>query len=176
MKSEMRNEKGKMRNIRVCDGYRNSYFSSHQGFTLIELLIVFGLIGMLTSIGIVSFTSYSNAQSVQTATADILNLVTTAKSRAISQVKPPECENRTLSGYTVMFTNPRYVLLVVCGGNVYELKSQELPTGVSFASGTPAQVTFAVPSGTSTQNTIYITGYGKNRSITISSTGSITTN
>lgn len=152
------------------------HFSSPNGFTLIELLIVFGLIGVLTSIGIMSFTSYTNAQSVQTASADVLHMITTAKSRSISQVKPPECENRTLSGYRVTFTNLQYSLSVVCGGNVYQLKSQELPTGVSFAAGSAAEVDFAVSSGVSRQSTITITGYGKNRSITVSPTGNISNN
>lgn len=150
--------------------------SSPRGFTLIELLIVFSLIGILTSIGIVSFTSYANAQTVQTATADVVTMLTTAKARAISQVKPPECANRVLAGYVVTFTNPRYVLSVVCGGNTYQILSQELPAGVSFGSGTASQVLFAVASGSSADRIVTLTGYGKNRSIVISPAGTITAN
>ncbi len=151
---------------------------SQKGFTLIELLVVFAIIGILTGVGMASYASFANGQSVQAASADMVNTLSTAKSRAISQVKPPECAGRTLSGYEVVLTipGPQYALQVVCGGNTYRMKAQDLPSGVTFATGSATRVFFNVSSGSSTPANLIITGYGKTKTITISTTGNIGTN
>jgi prepilin-type N-terminal cleavage/methylation domain-containing protein len=150
--------------------------SFRKGFTLIELLVVFTIVGILTSVGIASYASYNNNQSVRNAKSDVLNMLSTAKSRAISQAKPPQCGTTSLTGYRVNFATPQYSLVALCGGTTYVLSTQDLPSGVTFAASSASSVTFAVSRGTSTQNAVTLTGFGKTSTINISSTGNIMSN
>lgn len=156
----------------------NFQLSINKGFTLIELLVVFAIIGILTGVGMASYGTFANSQSVQSASADVVNTLTTAKSRSLSQVKPPQCAGRTLSGYEVVLTvpGPQYALQVVCGGNTYMIKAQDLPSGVTFGTGSSTRVFFNVSSGASTPASLVVTGYGKNKTITVTATGNIQTN
>lgn len=151
-------------------------FSTFKGFTLLELLVVFGIIGILTGISIASYSTFNNTQSLQSAVRDVQNMLSTAKSRAISQVKPDVCGEAPLSGYQVVFSNPSYTLQVVCGDTNHIIKTQSLPMGVSFAGGSAATVFFAISQGTSAPSVVTLSGYGKTKNITISSTGNIGTN
>jgi prepilin-type N-terminal cleavage/methylation domain-containing protein len=153
-----------------------SHLSSSKGFTLIELLIVFSITGILTGIGMASYSSYNNNQSLNNASADVLNMLTTAKSRSISQVKPPQCGNTSLTGYRVTFVSSQYVLHVLCGGTTHVLRTQDLPLGVTYATGSSTSITFDVLRGTSTPGLITLSGFGKNKNISVSSAGTISTN
>jgi prepilin-type N-terminal cleavage/methylation domain-containing protein len=147
-----------------------------KGFTLIELLIVFAVIGILTGIGMASYSSYNNTQSLQTSSSDVVNMITTAKSRAISQVKPSQCGSAVLVGYRVNFASPQYSMHVLCGNTSYLLQTKDLPTGVTFATGSSASVTFAAFRGTSSPGTVTLSGFGKTKNISVSSAGTITSN
>lgn len=91
-------------------------FLTRRGFTMIELLVVIAIMAVLTSLGIASYASYNGTQVVQTAGADVLNLLNTAKSQAISQVKPSDCGDNPLTGYQVDIdtTSQQYTLTAVC--------------------------------------------------------------
>lgn len=154
----------------------NFQISNPKGFTLIELLVVFSLIGILTAVGIASFSNFSNNQSVQNASADVLNMLTTAQSRAVSQSKPSQCGTNALRGYRVTFAAPTYTLSVLCGTSTYVVKSQDLPNGVTFATGSTSTFTFAVLNGTANPGTVTVSGYGKNEVISVSAAGTISSN
>ena len=150
-----------------------------KGFTLIELVVVFALIGVLTSIGVTSYTVYNSTQTIQIATGDVLNLLSTAKSRALSQVKPPQCAGKTLSGYQITITAPgsSYAMTVQCGGNSYLIESRQLPPNITFVGGSTASIIFGVSSGTSANPAIInMTGYGKTKTISVQTTGNIISN
>ena len=68
------------------------------GFTLIELLISFAVIGVLAAISTVSFVTYNQSQALSNSAKDIQQMLTVAKSRAQSQVKPDSCQGALL-GY-----------------------------------------------------------------------------
>lgn len=192
MKLEMRNEpplaslasggklKVKKKRFRSLFGL-TSYFShptSHfrRGFTLIELLVVFAVVGILTSVGITSYSSYNSTQLMKSTQSDVANMLSTAKSRSISQVKPPECEGLSLEGYQVRFTVPgtQYVLQVRCSGNTYDLQTRNLPSNVSFESGSLELVPFALSTGTvATPGSITISGFDASKRILIEGTGNI---
>ena len=153
-------------------------FSIQRGFTLIEILIVFTIIGVLTSLGIAAYASYNSLQVVQTSASDVGNMLTTARSRALSQVKPSTCGTNVLSGYQVDLSQSgsSYTLSAVCGSK-QPMKTSSLPPQVTFDVSTPASVFFAVSSGTvATPATIKVNGYGRTKTITISGTGNVSIN
>jgi len=146
------------------------------GFTLIELIFVFSIIALLTISSIASFTAFNKAQVLQGAATDVGTMFNTAKSRALSQVKPTSCGTQTLLGYRVTITiaTAQYQLSVVCGTNTYIVETKTLPSGVTFVAGSATQVTFSVSDGTVlTPGTVTINGNGSTKTITISKTGNI---
>ncbi|HSX40636.1 MAG TPA: prepilin-type N-terminal cleavage/methylation domain-containing protein [Candidatus Saccharimonadales bacterium] len=67
-----------------------------KGFTLIELLIVIAVVGLFSTLGVAAFIQYNHSQALGSATSTVVNMLTTARSRAQSQVKPqnpqlPDC-------------------------------------------------------------------------------------
>lgn len=151
----------------------------NKGFTLIELIVVFGTIAFISTIGIASYVNYSQSQSIQAATQDLVTTIQLAKSRANSQVKPPlsYCQGQ-LDGYSVVISilNNQYSLDVVCGGNVYPLSTTKLPNNIRFDQATTSvtKLFFAIITGAVEGNgTIAITGYSKTKCITIDSVGII---
>lgn len=149
-----------------------------RGFTLIELMVVFALMGLIVAGGVVSYSSYNKKQGLQMGAADMVNILTSAKAKAISQVKPPECDGKTLGGYQVKITQSGadYYLLVVCDGASYPLSSKKLPQDVLFGTGSLSTITFAVSSGTSpTPGKVVITSGTESKTIIIEGSGAIRT-
>lgn len=103
------------------------------GFTIVELIIVFSIIAILSSIGVVASVNYSRAQSLEAATQDLKTILNQAKSYAQSQYKPPECNNNALEKFRLELdrSDNEYTLWVVCSGLQTIVQSQ-LPSDVSF--------------------------------------------
>lgn len=136
------------------------------GFTLIEIIVVFTIIAILSLIGVAAFVGYGRSATLQNAASDISSTLLLAKSRAISQVKPPtsqvpQCNGQTvLNGYKVVFcptsssniicdSNNSYVLGVVCSSTTcsdslcsnitpQKIQSKPLPQNITFDSGSTA--------------------------------------
>lgn len=147
------------------------------GFTVIELIVVFAIVAILSTIGIASFVNYGRIQTVQSAVSDLNSSLNLAKSRAISQSKPPECANHILTGYRVniILSNNTYNVEAVCSGITRVIQSNSLPVNVSFSSQTTS-TSFLFPvivSGVQGAGTIVITGYGQTKTITVDSIGGI---
>jgi prepilin-type N-terminal cleavage/methylation domain-containing protein len=139
-----------------------------KGFTLIELIVVFTVIAILSTIGTVSFVSYSRTQSLNQATNDLVQALTTAKSLSASQLKSLskngkiwKCQDyQTLNGYGIqidMGTTGNYRLYIECmaSGEPREYPDSgindwqtSLPSDVNFDQSTNiADVFFPVLSG-----------------------------
>ena len=157
---------------------KKRFAATQSGFTLIELLVVIGIIGALTSIGIASYSSYTTGQAIQNATADVVNMLNTAKSSSLSQVKNPQCGAQPVTGYQVTLTvpGPTYTMSIRCNNTNYTVKSQDLPTGVTFGTGSTTTVFFPVQKGTSSPATITLNGQSKTKVVTVTSTGIVMTN
>ena len=112
-----------------------------KGFTLIELLVVFGISSVILGISVNSFGSYNSSQKFRNAVSDVINELNSARSKAISQVKPSECST-SLDGYEVKITtsSSNYEQSALCGGLPYATKPKKLPTGVSFVNGSAPSV------------------------------------
>ena len=125
---------------------------SQKGFTLIELIVVFTVLAILSTIGVISFVSYSRAQVLNQATNDLVQALNTAKSLSASQLKTVnkngktlEClDYQTLNGYGVQInasdtSHEYYALYISCTGNGVNapettdpLWQTPLPQNVSF--------------------------------------------
>lgn len=145
------------------------------GFTLIELLVVFAVIGVVSSLGFASFSSFNNQQTLQSGASDVKAMLHVARTRALSQVKPQQCINKILSGYQVAINTSsyQYSLNVVCD-TTYTLETKKLPRDISFRSDSAGIVFFPILTGNPTSSSmIILQGYGKNHVIRVDTVGTI---
>ncbi|MEX2007565.1 MAG: prepilin-type N-terminal cleavage/methylation domain-containing protein [Candidatus Levyibacteriota bacterium] len=148
------------------------------GFTLIEISVVVSILSILTTLGIASFVNYSRNQSLQTAALDLVTTLNLAKSRSFSQVKPSECVNQSLEGYrvSILASDDGYQLHAICSGNVYEIKEETFPQGITVSSDGTTSRSFLFPvisGGVVGAGSVVITGYGNSRTITVDSVGTV---
>lgn len=148
-----------------------------EGFTLIELMVVLSVTAILSTLGIAGFTTYSQIQALQSATNDVATILSLAKSRAQSQVKPSAlCDSfNTLDGYRVEISEPKsYTLYLRCSGIDKEISEEAkvLAGNINFGSS----VSFFFPiqtGGVQTAGQVVISGYGRSKTITVSLVGGI---
>lgn len=146
----------------------------NNGFSLIELIAVIAVMGGMLAIGIGAYSSFNGSQALQIGASDVVNLLAVAKSRSISQVKPPQCAGQTLTGYQISLTplDSEYTLSVVCNDNAIQIVKQDLPPQVIFANDSTTAVSFAVSTGSvSAPAEITLSGYGKTKVISVSAAG-----
>ena len=148
-----------------------------RGFTILELIVVFAIIAILSTVGIAAFVSYGRTQALQTSVSEVSVLLNLAKSRSLSQIKPSVCASQILNGYQVVISLPdKYQMDVVCSGFPYKIQGKTLPTNITFGNQTyPLSYFFpiivsGVQPGT---GTIVLTGYGQQKTITVTSIGGI---
>jgi prepilin-type N-terminal cleavage/methylation domain-containing protein len=145
------------------------------GYSLIELLVVIAIMAIIGTVSIASFTKFNDRQVVEGATSDVASVYNLARQRALSQIKPTQClAAQSLRGFQVQLNtlSGTYQLNALCGNANFTLTQKTLPTGVTFASTSPTNVIFNVPSATvSTQGVVTINGYGKTKTITINTSG-----
>jgi prepilin-type N-terminal cleavage/methylation domain-containing protein len=152
----------------------NFQLSIQKGLTLIELLTSISVMAIIATFSIASFVSYGNSQTVQTATADIVDTLNLAKSRTVSQIIDNQCTNKSLTSYQVSFIVPnQYALQVACDGSEYQIgTTKTLAKNLKFESIDVAKVVFNAGTGiVSNPGKVVITGYGITKTISISATG-----
>ncbi len=148
------------------------------GFTIFELLAVFAIIGIMTSLGIAAYNSYNGTQLVQSSATDVVTMLNIAKSHSLAQVIPPSCGTNSVTGYQVDVTpnGQQYTLSAICSGKQI-LTTNNLPPNITFANSSTPSVFFTISDGTvATDATITITGFGRTKNITVSQTGSVSSN
>ena len=153
-----------------------------KGFTLIELMIALSIMAVLGTVGIAGFRNYSQIQVLQSAVNDFASVLNTARSRALSQVKPPDiCGSAdTLDGYGVKISatsENSYSLILVCSGlNESIDKAKTFPKGISFADADNGKFFFfpTVTGGAqTTPMQVTISGYGKGKIVSVNSLGGV---
>ena len=150
----------------------------NKGFTLIELVFVFTIIGIITVVSFAAYNGFNKSQTLSTAVNDVIALFQAARSKAVSQVKPTACTNKTLQGYqvTLSIAASTYQLEVVCGGTTTMLEKKTLPSGVTFAASSPTQIRFNVSTGTvASTATVTINGNSTSKQIRIDPSGNVAT-
>lgn len=154
-------------------------FKFQSGFTLIEMIVVFAVITILSTIAIVSFVNYNKSQILQVGVSELQSAFNLARSRAVSQTKPSQCDQQILNGYKIVLnvSQNTYDMYAVCS-DTFEYKigvTSKLPKNVVF-SPDPTSTSFFFPiivSGVQTPGTIYLTAYEVTRTITVDSTGNL---
>ncbi|OGH41754.1 MAG: hypothetical protein A3H79_01245, partial [Candidatus Levybacteria bacterium RIFCSPLOWO2_02_FULL_36_8b] len=152
-----------------------------KGFTLIELMIALSIMAVLGTVGIAGFRNYSQIQVLQSAVNDFASVLNTARSRALSQVKPPDiCGSAdTLDGYGVKISatsENSYSLILVCSGlNESIDKAKTFPKGISFADADNGKFFFfpTLAGGAQAPMQVAISGYGKSKAVAVDSLGGI---
>ncbi len=159
---------------------KKKYFPkfNSSGFTLLELIVVFSVIAILSTIGIVSFVSYSQTQTVEEGSQDIVAAINLARSRSLSQYKPSECVSLTLEGNRVVIVPESriYRTEVVCSGTAFVTSSHTLPRGVDFneSETTTNSIFFPILTfGTRGAGDISVTGFGIIKTITVDAQGGV---
>jgi type II secretory pathway pseudopilin PulG len=151
--------------------------SSQMGYSLIELLVIISIMGVISTVSIASFVTFTNTQSLDGAASDVANYYTLARQRSLSQIKPSQCTAaESLNGYKVVINTvaSTYQFSGMCGASVYIIGQKKLPPNITFANTSPPNVIFNVPNANvDTQKTITINGFGKTKKIIIDSSGSI---
>jgi prepilin-type N-terminal cleavage/methylation domain-containing protein len=150
-----------------------------KGFTLIELMVVISIMAILGTLSIAGFKSYNQVQSIQASTSDVISMLSLAKSRAQSQVKPPiDICNGTLDGYKIEIRTTANTdsigLKSKCGGveSPRPLMIKILPKNVKFTSS--ADYFFPVQTGgVDHEGEINLAIGGKTRTVTITKLGII---
>lgn len=150
------------------------------GFTLVELVVVLAISGMLGAIGFASFSSYSRSQEVGSAVREVTTVLSIAKSRAQTQVKPDSCT--PFQGYRVDICVPdcsskTYTLSAVCQGASVMAETKTLPQNVSFDSSSTSigcSILFLpLAAGVAGCQNIGVTGNGITKTIRVDSVGNI---
>lgn len=161
------------------------YRMKHKGFTLIEILVVFSVIAIVSSVSVASFVSYNRSQALKFTTTELTTLLTQAKSRAQSQVKPDSCGNSPLEGYEVRICGlagsscleqGTFSLLVHCGSVEEELTTKSLPDTLQFSQADTTSTSFlfrVLHQGVNGAGNVGITGYGQTAIVSVNSAGTI---
>jgi len=140
---------------------------SQIGFTLIEILVVFSVLVILTTSGVIAFLSYGRVQAVNAATGNVASFLFTARSRALSQVKPnagtcrtvPPAESPKLNGYKVILcpsgcagSDFIYQLVAVCDDKENIIQSTQLTANIKFSNVNKQIFFYEILSGKVTEN------------------------
>mgnify|MGYP001432937098 CR=1 FL=1 len=133
--------------------------TKNRGFSLIELIIVIALIGVISSIAVLSWQRYVNNINLKTAARDIVSEMQNCKTKAFS-------ESRT---YDILFTpgtNSSYTISAPAAANFAAVNKTKLlegygsgiqMTGVSFVSSPASNIIRFQARGTCSQGTVTLT-------------------
>lgn len=169
--------------------FKKLHQQSEKGFTLIEIIVVFSVIGILSGVGITSYVSYSRSSQLTQEASNLVEALTLAKSRALSQVKPKECVgSQALSGYKFKISAAEeYEVWGVCKAGSAEFEyptmKDELSMPVVFSESTSVEDVFfpilkggaIINNGALSEGEIIIEAYGQERCVKVAKAGAIET-
>ncbi len=151
-----------------------------RGYTLIELLIVMAIMGILFTVGYLSFQDYSRRQTLLAVGRSVRVDIRTAIESAIAGNKPAACNN-VLNGYQLWITsNSAYEIDAICSAGNIVSKQAVIPVGITISSPNPNPIIFKVlaqgtniPTGTTATIQIKQTLTGYTDTITIGENGNV---
>lgn len=146
-----------------------------RGFTLIELLVSVTLLLVLSGLLVAGYNGYNSTQTVTQAGTTFKSNLRAIRTAATSGVKPEGCD--MLIGYQVTFTSvASYTSSALCsvGGITQEVgivSTYTLPASVQFSVLPQNIIFYTVNQGSSTDQTITLTGNGRSIGVTVSKSG-----
>lgn len=142
------------------EGARN-----RRGFTLIEMSIVLVIMLAFLALSVPFFTGFSGSTGLKTAEREIMTVLRTARSYAVSQ-------NANFSAVFDGTVTPNTYRITNAGGTTID-KIISLPNGVTFTAPGPTTVTFTPNgglTGPAAVNTITVQNPKGNKTITVNRT------
>lgn len=160
----------------------------NKGFTLLELMVVISIIGIMTSVGLVSLSSSRKDMLLKTSQDEVISAIKLAQSYAL-QGKVVPSETSKICGFGFKFTtDTEYEIFYYntassdCTGGKNEnyLEGQELKSGVKLTDPSPddSKIYFSLPSARVTASGGVPKTFGLNseKTVTINSFGLVTKN
>jgi prepilin-type N-terminal cleavage/methylation domain-containing protein len=153
-----------------------------KGYTLLEVLIAIVIMGMVFTIGAVTYRDFTRRQQVTAASRQIQTDIRLAQTRALSGEKPVGCLG-TLSGYRFTPNSPivtQYSIEAICSGTPLPIIVQTIPipAGITVAPFSsfmfkPLGQGTNLATGTTRQIRISATGTTYTKTIIVSASGDI---
>lgn len=120
------------------------HYTFRNGFSLIELVVAITIVFLLSGIGIASYNSFNETQSLKQEALDLKNNLRLAQNKALSNEKicgQTACggdentclESEPLTGWQVKFNLADYEIYGSCGSNIFSLKKYSLKSGLRFS-------------------------------------------
>lgn len=151
-----------------------------KGYTLIEILAVLSILGILFSVGYVSFRDFSRRQVVTSQTRSLKSNLRLAQEQALSGKKPEGCTGSLITYDFTIVNTTSYKSEAVCTGGKVLVKEVTLPGNITITIPPVNPISFKIlGQGTNLQQgtsmilelTHTITSYKE--SVTVSSSGEI---
>ena len=114
----------------------NARAAFQRGFTMIEIVVVVAIMGVLLTIAVPSFVTYSSSQKVKTASFDLYAAMMFARSEAIKRKVNVTVAAATIGGVT----DWKNGWTVAAAGVGTPLRIQDPPSGVVFSNTTTSVV------------------------------------
>lgn len=156
-----------------------------RGYSLIEILVSMTIIGILFSVGYVSFRDFSRRQALAGVAKSLQGDIRLVQEQATAGKKPvdPKCTGMNLlDGYNFLVDAPlnSYSVEAKCTGGVVEIKKVVIPSDVNITNPSPNPVFFKslgqgtnIPSGESATITLTQSATSNTTSVVITSSGEI---
>lgn len=150
---------------------------NENAFTLVEILVTISLIGILSAVGLASYSNFSRNQFVQQTAQEIVQEIRFAQSLSENNQKPSDCQ--ALLSYVFSFDSQgkTYKIYAVCSNRSYEgspTKTGSLPDGITYQG--LSTVNFRVLNqgiNFDGGQTITLSAFGKSLTITVEGGGTI---
>ncbi len=153
--------------------------SKNTGLTLIEILMAISIIIVISSLALMSLSSFRSQQVLKSTTVDIMSILNKAKQNTLSSLNSTNYGVHFESGRVTLFVGPTYSQGI--GTNEVTVFDQavEIPTVGGINVGGGSDVVFERLTGETLGGTIVVqlkSNTSKQKTITINKTGIISSN
>lgn len=142
---------------------------NNSGFTILEISIVIALLGVLLTMGVISYGSVQGGMALKNGTAEMVNLLRIAQNKAITSQDGIK--------HGIYFDIDKYILYGgdwgINGDSAVYKKEYLLMPGLAIVSGQGTEAVFERKSGRSSGTTIVLSDGNGQKTIVVGSEGDI---